>query len=110
MATATSFSRTLAFRGQCNLLDFGKKVDLGVYEEGNTPVLEGDDCFDLKPERLGPFLRMLDKKATDQVWNDASNAQQIGLLNITHNGALTTISITKEYSRIKINALRAQCE
>ena len=59
---------------------------------------------------LGPFLRMLDKKATDQGWNNASNTQQIGLFNITHNGALTTISITKEYGHIKMNALRAQCE
>ena len=66
VAPATSFARTHAFRGQYGLLDFGKKVDLGVYEEGKTNVLEEDDCFDLKSEMIGPFLRMLDKKAIDQ--------------------------------------------
>ena len=97
---ATSFARAPAFMGQYELLDFSKKVDLRIYEECKTPVLEGDNCFDRKPEMLGPFIRMLDKKATDQGWNDASNTQQIGLFNITHNGAPTTISITKEYGRI----------
>ena len=85
-------------------------MDLGVYNEGKTPVLEGDNCFDLKPESLGQFLRMLDRKETDQGWNNASSAQQIGLFNITHNGAPTTINITKEYSHIEMAALRAQCK
>ena len=53
---------------------------------------------------------MLDKKATDQGWNNASSAQQIGLFKITHNGAPTTINITKEYGHIEMAALRAQCE
>ena len=53
---------------------------------------------------------MLDRKATYQGWNDAISTQQIGLFNITHNGALTTISITKEYGRIKMNALSSQCK
>ena len=69
VAPATSFARTPAFRGQYDLLDFSKKVDLSVYKEGKTPVLEVDNCFDLKPEKLGPFLRMLAKKATDQGCN-----------------------------------------
>ena len=52
VAPATSFARTPAFRGQYDLLDFSKKVDLSIYKEGKTPVLEGDDCFDLKSETL----------------------------------------------------------
>ena len=43
VAPATSFARTSAFRGQYDLLDFGKEVDLGVYNEGKTPVLDGDN-------------------------------------------------------------------
>ena len=43
VAPATSFARTPAFRGQYALLDFGKEVDLGVYNEGKTPVLDGDN-------------------------------------------------------------------
>ena len=53
---------------------------------------------------------MLDRKATDQGWNNASSAQQIGLFNITHNGAPTTINITKEHGHIEMAALRAQCK
>jgi len=75
VAPVTSYARTPALIGQYDLLDFGKEVDPGVYKEGKTPVLEGDNCFDLKPETLGQFLRMLDRKATDQGWNDASSAQ-----------------------------------
>ena len=110
VALATSYARTPSFIGQYNLLDFGKEVDLGVYKEGKTPVLEEDNCSDLKPETLGQFLRMLDRKATDQGWNNASSTQQIGLFNITHNGAPNTINITKEYGRIEMAALRAQCK
>ena len=110
VAPATSYARTPAFSGQYDLLDFCKEVDLGVYNEGKIPVLKGDNCFDLKHDMLGPFLRMLDRKATDQGWNDANSTQQIGLFNITHNGDPTTISITKEHGRIEMAALRAQCE
>ena len=91
-------------------MDFYRMVDLDVYYEGRTPVLEGDNCFDLKPKTLGQFLRMLDRKATDQRWNDASSAQQIGIFNITHNDDPTKISITKEHHYIEMDALRAQCE
>jgi hypothetical protein len=91
--------------GQTHVLDFNRKVDLDVYYEGRTPVLEGDNCFDLKPETLGQFLRMLDRKATYQGWNNASSAQQIGLFNITHNGDPTTISITKEHNYIEMAAM-----
>ena len=92
------------------MLDFISKADLDVYHEGRTPVLNGDNCFDLKPETLGQFLKMLDKKATDQGWNNASSTQQIRIFNITHNGNPTTISITKEHHYIETDALRAQCE
>ena len=70
----------------------------------------GDNCFDLKPETHGQFLRMLDRKATDQGWNNASSAQQIGLFIITHNGAPTKINITKEHGHIEMAALKAQCK
>ncbi len=96
--------------GQTNMLDFKRKVDLDVYLEGRTPVLEGDNRFDLKPETLGKFLKLRDRKATDQGCNDASSTQQIGIFNITHNGNPTTISITKEHGRIEMAALRAQCK
>ncbi len=63
---ATIFARTPAFWRQYNLLDIGNKCDLYVYDKGRDPVFKGDDCFDLKPETLGQFLRNLDRKATDQ--------------------------------------------
>jgi len=59
---------------------------------------------------LRSLERMLDKKATYQGWSDASSTQQIGLFNINHNGAPTTINITQEYGRIEMTSLRAQCE
>ncbi len=102
---ATIYARTPAFWRQYDLLDVANKFDLYVYNEGRAPVLEGDDCFDLKPETLGQFLRNLYMRATDQGWNDASSTQQIGIFNITHNGDPTTISITKEHGRIEMAAL-----
>ncbi len=106
----TIFARTPAFWRQYNPLDVGNKFDLYVYDEGRAPVLKGDNCFDLKPETLGKFLRTLDRKATDQGWNDASSTQQIGIFNITHNSNPTTISITKEHNYIEMTALRSHCE
>ena len=76
---ATTFARTPAFRGQMHLLDYGKKADLSVYAEGKSPVFEGDERFDVRAETLGPFLKRLHKKVTEQGWNDASNTQQITL-------------------------------
>ena len=53
----TTFARTPAFRGQTDLLNFGKKADLSVYVEGRSPVLEGDERFDVKTEMLRQFQR-----------------------------------------------------
>jgi len=108
---ATSFARTPAFRRKYNPLEVGKKFDLYVYDEGRAPVLEGENYFDLDSKTLGKFLRMLDKKATDQGWNNASSAQKIVFFSITHNGNPTTrISITKEHHYIEMDALRSQCK
>jgi len=107
---ATIFARTPAFCRQYDPLDVDSKFGLCVYDDGRAPVLKGDSCFDLEPETLGQFLRLIDKKATDQGWNDASSTQQIGIFNITHNGDPTTISITKEHHYIEMAALRAQCK
>ena len=49
------------------------------------------------------------KKATDQGWNDPKNSQQIALFNVTHNGAIITIDITKFYRRIELTELWIQC-
>jgi len=95
------------------VLDCKRKVDLDMQIEGRTPVLEGDNRFDLKPKTLGQFLKLLDRKATDQGWNDASSAQQIGLFNIAQDDSFysrITISITKEHNYVEMTALRAQCE
>jgi len=107
---ATIFARTPAFCRQYHPLDIGNKCDLYVYDQGRAPIFKGDDCFDLKPETLGQFLRDLDMKETNQGWNDASSTQQIGIFNITHNGDPTTINIIKEHGRIEVDALRAQCK
>ena len=61
----------------------------------------------LKAETLG--LKRLHKKATDQGWNDPNNTQQIVLFNITHNGAVIAIDITKSYGRIDLTKLWTQC-
>ncbi len=95
------------------MLDCKRKVDLDVYHEGRTPVLEGDNCFDLKPETLGKFLKLLDRKATDQGWNDASSTQRIGHFNIAQDNSFysrITISITKVHNYVEMTALRAQCK
>ncbi len=91
--------------GQLDLLDFRKKADLSVYAEYKSPVFEGDEQFNIKLEILGPFLKRLHKKATDQGWNNPSNTQQIALFDITHNGAVITINITKSYGRIDLTEL-----
>ncbi len=99
--------------GQTHVLDFERKVDLDVYYEGRTPVLEGDNRFDFNPETLGQFLKLLDRKATDQGWNNASSTQQIGLFNVAQDNPFNsriTISITKEHYYIEMTSLRAQCE
>ena len=95
--------------GQSDLLDFRKKVDLSVYAAGKSPMFEGDEQFEVKTETLGPFLKRLHMKATDQGWNDPSNTQQVALFNITHNGAVISIDITKSYGRIDLIELRTQC-
>ncbi len=99
--------------GQTHVLDFKRKVDLDVYHEGRTPVLEGDNRFDLKPETLGQFLKLLDRKATDQGWNNASSTQKIGLFNVAQDNSFysrITISITKEHNYVEMTSLRAQCK
>jgi hypothetical protein len=105
----TSYARTPAFMGQADLLDFRKKTDLSIYAEGKSPVFKGDERFDVKMETLGPFLKRLHKKVTNQGWNDVNNTQQIALFDIMHNGAPIKIDITKAYGRIKVTELRTQC-
>ena len=109
--TSASFARTPAFMGQMDLLNFRKKANLSIYAEGKSPVFEGDEQFDVKTENLGPFLSLkrLHKKATDQGWNNANNPQQIALFNITHNGTIIAINITKSYGRIELTELWIQC-
>jgi hypothetical protein len=105
----TTFARTPALMAQTDLLDFKKKANLSIYAEGKSPVFEGDERFDVKTETLGPFLKRLHKKATDQGWNDPNNTQQIVLFNIMHNGTAIEIDITKSYGRIYLTELRIQC-
>ena len=56
---STSFSRTPAFMGQTDLLNFRNKANLSIYAEDKSPVFEGDKQFDVKTEILGPFLKKL---------------------------------------------------
>jgi hypothetical protein len=95
---------------QSDLLDFRKKGDMNVYTEGKSPILEGDERVDVKTETLGPFLKKLHMKATNKGWNDPNNTQQIAMFNITHNGAVIAIDITKSYGRIDLIGLRTQCK
>jgi hypothetical protein len=107
--TPAIYARTPALMGKSDLLDFRKKADLNVYTEGKSPILEGDKQFDVKTETLGPFLKKLHMKATNEGWNNPSNTQQIAMLNITHNGAVIAINITKSYGYIGLTKLRTQC-
>ena len=52
--TLTIYARTPALMGQSDLLDFRKKADINVYTECKSPILEGDEQFDVKTETLGP--------------------------------------------------------
>ena len=74
-----------------------------------SPVFEGDKRFDVKTETLGPFLKRLHKKATDQGWNNPTNAQQIVRFNVTHNSVVVVIDITNSYGCIDLTELRTQC-
>ena len=49
----TTYARTPAFRGQIDLLNFGKKADISVYVEGKRPVLEGMNSSTSKQIRSG---------------------------------------------------------
>ena len=60
------FSAKLHVKDKLTCWTFKSKMDLDVYHEGRNPVLEGENRFDLKPETLGQFLKLLDRKATDQ--------------------------------------------
>ena len=104
--TSMTFARTPAVMGKTELLNFKKKADLSIYAEGKSPVFEGDKQFNVKTETLGPFLKRLHKKATDQGWNNPNNTKQIVLFNITHNGAVIAIDITKSYGCIELTELR----
>jgi hypothetical protein len=95
--------------GQTDLLDFKKKAGLSIYVEGKSPIFEGDKHFDVKTQTLGPFLKRLHKKATDQGWNNPTNLQQIVLFNITHNCVIIVIDITKSYKCIDLTELKTQC-
>ena len=53
----TTYARTPAFRGQTELMNFGKKANLSVYVEGKSPVLEGGERFGVKTETLRQFLK-----------------------------------------------------
>ncbi len=83
---------------------------MNVYTEGKSPILEGDERFDIKTETLGTFLKKLHMKATNEGWNDPNNTQQIAVFNITHNGAVIAIDITKSYGCIDLTELWTQCE
>ena len=48
-------------------------------------------------------------KATDKGWNNPSNTQQIAMFNITHNGAVIAINITKSYGHIDLTEFWTQC-
>ena len=49
-------------------------------------------------------------KATNKGWNNPRNTQQTAVFNITHNGAVIAIDITKSYGRINLTKLWTQCE
>jgi len=107
--TSAAFARTPAFMGQSDLLDFRKKTYVSVYAESKGPVFEEDKQFNVKKETLGPFLKRLHMKTTHQGWNNPSNTQQIALFDITHNGAVIAIDITKSDGRIDLTELWTQC-
>jgi hypothetical protein len=84
---ATSYARTPALAGKTDLLDYGKTNDRNIYENGRSPVLSRENCFDATAERLMPFINALNMRATDMGWNDATNPQQITIFDIPHHGA-----------------------
>ena len=73
----TTYARTPAFRGQTELMNFGKKANLSVYVEGKRPVLKGDERFDVKTETLGPFLQNAqegNRPGLEQCWQRAADS------------------------------------
>ena len=52
VTTATSFARTPSFRGQYDLLDFSKRVDLSVYKKEKTLFLREKTVLTSNPRRL----------------------------------------------------------
>ncbi len=107
--TAAIYARTPALRGKTDLLNFGKTKDRNIYENGRSPVLSSDNCFDATAEQLMPFINALNMRATDMGWNDATNPQQVTLFDIPHNGATAQINLVTSYGCISLTYLQTQC-
>ena len=107
--TYASYARTPALAGKTDLLDYGKNNDRNIYENGRSPVLSRENCFDATAERLMPFINALNMRATDMGWNDATNPQQITLFDIPHHGATVQINLVTSYGCISMADLRTQC-
>ena len=43
---SVTYARTPALTGKTDLLDYGKTNDRNIYENGRSPVLSRDNCFD----------------------------------------------------------------
>ena len=96
----TSFARTPALRGKTDLLDFEHPTDRNIYDDGRSPALSRDDCFEATAKQLMPFFNALNKRETDMGWNDATNPQQITVFDILHHGATVQINLMTSYECI----------
>ncbi len=92
--------------GQSGLLDFRKKADMNIYEDGKSPVLSRDNRFDATAEQLMPFINALNMRATDMGWNDATTPQQVTLFDIPHNGATAQINLVTSYGCISLTTFK----
>ena len=107
--TTTSFARTQDFKGKTDLLDFGKTKDRNIYENGKSPILSRDDCFDAMAKQLMPFINALNRRSTYLGWNDATNSQQITIFDFPHHGATIQINLLTSYGCISMADLQTQC-
>jgi hypothetical protein len=100
--TSATYARTSALAGKTDLLDYGKTIDRNIYENGRSPVLSWENCFDATAERLMPFINALDMRATDMGWNDATNPQKITLFDIPHHDTTFQINLVTSYGCISM--------
>ena len=111
LAVPTAYASCPGQHNSNKNLDFDKKTDLSIFNNGCKPIYDGEQRFDGTTKNLTMFLTLLLKRAKELAWDAVSNPQQIILFSITLPGstATTQINVITQYAMISIGDLSLQC-